>query len=364
MPDKKPIISIKIGQRFRKDLGDVQTLARSIEDTGLLHPVVITPAGELIAGSRRLAAAQLLGWTDILVNVVDLKEIVRGEHDENMIRKDFAPTEIAAIVRAVRPLLEAEAKERMLAGVPGEKVSQGKTREKVAKHTGLSFATVKKIEEVAEAAEREPEKYGALAVEMDRVGRVSGVHRKLVKAQQAEKITAEPPPLPKGPFRVIVVDPPWHYEEGGAERRGQMTYSGMTVEEICAMKVPALAGKDSILWLWTTISHLRRSFEVLDAWGFEYKTLLTWVKSKMGVGDWLRPKTEHCLMATRGKPTILLTNQTTVLEGPVREHSRKPDEFYAMVEKLCPGSKVDLFARQKREGWTVFGHETGKFGAK
>jgi hypothetical protein len=64
----------------------------------------------------------------------------------------------------------------------------------------------------------------------------------------------------------------------------------------------------------------------------------------MGTGDWLRGKTEHCILAVRGQPTVTLTNQTTLLDGPVREHSRKPEEFYALVEALCPGSKVELFA--------------------
>ena len=77
----------------------------------------------------------------------------------------------------------------------------------------------------------------------------------------------------------------------------------------------------------------------------------------MGTGDWLRGKTEHCLLCIKGKPTIRLTNQTTAIAGPLRKHSQKPDEFYAMVEAMCPGSKVEVFARQTREGWTAHGDE-------
>src|SRR5262245_65934682 len=98
---------------------------------------------------------------------------------------------------------------------------------------------------------------------------------------------------------------------------------------------------------------MRDAFRVLDAWGFVEKTIVTWVKDRMGTGDWLRGQTEHCILAVRGKPIVTLTNQTTVLHGPLREHSRKPDEFFALVEKLCPGTKLEMFCRRSREGWAA-----------
>ena len=73
----------------------------------------------------------------------------------------------------------------------------------------------------------------------------------------------------------------------------------------------------------------------------------------MGTGDWLRGQSEHCLLCVRGRPVVNLTNQTTIIHGAVRDHSRKPDEFYRMVEFLCPGAKVELFAREKRLGWQM-----------
>ena len=103
------------------------------------------------------------------------------------------------------------------------------------------------------------------------------------------------------------------------------------------------------------------SFELFKAWDFQYKTMLTWVKNRMGTGDWLRGKTEHCLLAVRGKPTMESTNQSTIFHGKAREHSRKPEEFYKIVEAICPGSKVELFARTQRQGWASHGAETDKF---
>jgi len=103
------------------------------------------------------------------------------------------------------------------------------------------------------------------------------------------------------------------------------------------------------------------AFEVIEAWGFEYKTLLTWVKDRMGTGEWLRGQTEHCLLAARGKPVFLHGQHSTVIQAVRREHSRKPEEFYALVEATSPGSKVELFAREQRNGWRAFGNETEKF---
>ena len=95
------------------------------------------------------------------------------------------------------------------------------------------------------------------------------------------------------------------------------------------------------------------AFDVVEAWGFEYRTLLTWVKDKMGRGEWLRGQTEHCMLAILGKPVFLIGNHTTALEAVRREHSRKPEEFYVLVENTSPGGKVELFCRERRQGWHV-----------
>ncbi len=96
-----PIDAIKIGSRFRQDLGDIAALARSIETIGLLHPIVITPSHELVCGERRIEAARQLGWQEIPAHIVDIVAIVLGEQAENEVRKDFTMSERVAIGRAV-----------------------------------------------------------------------------------------------------------------------------------------------------------------------------------------------------------------------------------------------------------------------
>ena len=241
----------------------------------------------------------------------------------------------------------------------------GKTRDKIGAALGISGRTVDKIAAVVAAAKAEPGKYGKLAVDMDRTGLVNGPFKRLKNMRQAEAIRAEPPPFPnKGPYRVIAADPPWPFEirDEDPSHRAIYPYPTMTIAAICAKgdEVRAIAHDDCILWLWTTCFHMREAFAVLDAWGFEHRTILTWVKPKFGYGDWLRNQTELRIMAIRGKPTVQLTNEFTVLAAPVGRHSEKPTAFYQMVERLCPAPRyAELFARRHRKGWDGHGDELG-----
>jgi ParB family chromosome partitioning protein len=185
---------IKVGQRHRKNMGDIEGLARSIADVGLLHPIVIRPDGTLIAGERRLAAYKLLRRTEIPVTIVDLDDIVRGELAENADRKDFLPSEIEAIRRALEPIEKAAAKERMSQGGKGGKVSQpsdepARARDKIGALAGVSGRTVEKIAAVVAAAEAEPEKFGHLVEEMDKTGKVDRAHKQLRKKGEGQRRT-------------------------------------------------------------------------------------------------------------------------------------------------------------------------------
>ena len=362
------IDQIQVGFRYRKDLGDLRSLADSIEEVGLLHPVVVTPEGRLIAGQRRLEACRLLDWTDVPVTVVDLYQAARGEAHENFVRKDLLPSEIVALKRAIEPLERREARQRQgyketalcpsATVAEGQRAYPGAARDKIARYLGVGKTTIDRAEAVVEAAEEDPEEYGYLVEQMDRSGKVAGAYRRLEVLKQARQLEASVPELPTGPFQVIVADPPWRYETGST-----LPYPTMDIEEIKAMPIKTIAADDATLWLWTTNAHLRIAFEVVEAWGFEYRTLLTWVKNQMGTGDWLRGQTEHCLLAVRGKPVFLHGNHSTALEAARREHSRKPEEFYALVEATCPGNRVELFSRQERQGWVAFGNQVALYSA-
>ena len=183
------IQDIAVNGRFRRDLGDLTSLTASIRDLGLLHPVVVTSHFRLIAGARRLEACRQLGWTDIPVHIVDLEDLLRAEYDENVVRKDFLPSEAVAIKKALEPLEHKRARERQamagrsygngkhsaLGSAKLAEATQGETRDKVAAHAGMGRTSLKKAEEIVAAATREPMKYQDLVSEMDRTGRVDGV---------------------------------------------------------------------------------------------------------------------------------------------------------------------------------------------
>jgi site-specific DNA-methyltransferase (adenine-specific) len=138
----------------------------------------------------------------------------------------------------------------------------------------------------------------------------------------------------------------------------------MSIEEIKAIPVQELAEDKCILFLWCTNSHLHEAFHVLEAWGFHYKTVMTWIKTTngdgvyLGVGNWLRNNTEQILVAVKGRPIVNLTNQTTAFTSTAEKgnHSKKPDTLYQTVESLCPQTnRLDMFARVKRDGWDAYG---------
>jgi N6-adenosine-specific RNA methylase IME4/ParB-like chromosome segregation protein Spo0J len=359
-----PIDEIVVGERCRKEMGDISALAKSIEEIGLLHPIVITPKRQLVVGARRLEAIRQLGWSEIPTRTIEsLDELWerRSESQENFCRKDFVPEEFVALGEILESLERQAAKKRQAR--PGKERSgklpereKGDAREIIGAAIGVSGKTYEKAKAVVAKARAKPKEFGDLLTEMNAKGNVSGAFRKLVIREKAQAIAKEPSPLPEGPFRVIVCDPPWHYEKraGDVTQRGAIPYPSMTIPQIRALPVESRAHDDAVLWLWATNAHLPEAFGIVEAWGFRYKTLLTWAKQKMGMGDWLRGQTEHCLMAVRGKPVVILTNQTTLLNAPTTKHSAKPAEFYELVERLCPGSKLEMFQRKPREGW--FGH--------
>lgn len=156
-------------------------------------------------------------------------------------------------------------------------------------------------------------------------------------------------------YSTVVVDPPWRYDNRGTRGAAENHYATMSLEELAALHIPA--ADDSHLYLWTTNGFLRPSFDLLDSWGFTYRTTLTWVKPQMGLGNYFRNNTEHCLFATRGKLPTNGKSITTGFESKRTQHSAKPDEFYYRVQIASPPPYLEMFARTRRLGWDVWGNE-------
>ena len=164
------------------------------------------------------------------------------------------------------------------------------------------------------------------------------------------------PGLPPGGFATILVDPPWPLQGG------EKHYRTMSLARIKALPVGRLAARDAHLWLWTTNALLPTAYEVAEAWGFTVRSPLTWVKFRLGLGGryQLRNATEQLLFCTRGRAPLGSRSQPTWFNAPVTEHSRKPAEQFAIIERVSPGPYLELFARRRPESnrpWAVWGDQ-------
>lgn len=361
------IESIKIGERHRKDYGDITTLAKSIDEIGLLHPVVVTPEGVLIAGARRLRACQMLGWTEIPATVVSLESIVRGEHDENALRKDFTPSEAVAIAEALEPMEREAAKERQRSHTESgyEKFTDpAPALDKVASVVGMSRPTLTKAREVIRAAEQDPERFGDLVEQMDETGKVDRAHQMYKRRTIADRMQAID--LPPKKYRILYADPPWKYNDSGAigetdnYGRAERHYPTMSITELCALSVKELADDNAVLFLWTTSPLLEECFAVIKAWGFQYKTSFVWDKVAHNFGHYNSVRHEFLLVCTRGSCTPdnpKLFDSVQSIEK-TRTHSEKPEEFRNIIDTLYPhGRRIELFARRPAPNWDIWGNE-------
>jgi N6-adenosine-specific RNA methylase IME4 len=173
-----------------------------------------------------------------------------------------------------------------------------------------------------------------------------------------------------GQFQTILADPPWQFSNRtgkmAPEHRRLMRYPTMPLDEIRELPVEQAAAEDAHLYLWVPNALLREGLDVMEAWGFTYKTNLVWFKTRKdngpdgrGVGFYFRNVTEVLLFGVRGRMRTLDAGRTQVnlIAARKREHSRKPDETYDVIEACSPGPYLELFARHPRDRWVQWGNE-------
>ena len=195
--------------------------------------------------------------------------------------------------------------------------------------------------------------------------------------------------LPRKHYGVIYADPPWRFatwnkavavkvrDSKQTRVSASVHYTTMPTIDICRLPVWELAADNCVLFMWTSWPMLKDALKVIEAWGFEYKTCgFDWAKANasqpdmfkeemkgaIGMGYWTRANTEPCLIATKGKPKRLNADVRMSIIEPRREHSRKPDRVHGDIERLVTGPYLELFGRQQRKGWTVWGNQSDKFG--
>lgn len=165
--------------------------------------------------------------------------------------------------------------------------------------------------------------------------------------------------LPKKKYQIIYADPPWRYDFSNTKNRKiENKYETMSLDEICCMDIPT--DKNCILYMWATAPKLLEALDVIDAWGFTYKTHAVWDKEIIGMGYWWRGQHELLLVATKGKmsPPIQSLRESSVYKERRTKHSKKPNHFRDFINEAYPDMlKIELFARKKVEGWDSWGNE-------
>ncbi len=182
-----------------------------------------------------------------------------------------------------------------------------------------------------------------------------------------------PLPVIEGGFRTVLADPPWRFlnrtGKVAPEHRRLDRYSTLDMSEIAALQVSEIVAPNAHLYLWVPNALLPDALKVMDAWGFRYVSNIVWAKRRKdgkpdgrGVGFYFRNVTELLLFGVRGSMRTLqpARSQVNIIETRKREHSRKPDEQYKLIEACSPGPYLELFARYPRKGWVVWGDESAE----
>lgn len=172
--------------------------------------------------------------------------------------------------------------------------------------------------------------------------------------------------FPQGKYDVIYADPAWSYRNkrtgGSMESGSDQKYNTMTLEEICALPVPDISAKDSVLFLWCTTPLKEYGLETMRAWGFKYKTTIYWRKiMSLGMGFWFRGQVEELLLGVRGKVKAFRLQEANFIQAKALRHSEKPEEFRQLIErataKMPSQKRLELFARKRADGWDSWGDE-------
>ena len=173
-------------------------------------------------------------------------------------------------------------------------------------------------------------------------------------------------PFPDKKYQIIYADPPWFESGGGVIKRGaDAHYPLMRTSDIASLPVKSIVDTNCHLYLWVTNNHLDDGLFVMGCWGFAYKTMITWMKNRQGLGQYFRGITEHCLFGVRGMLPYKIVDgkRQQGLTGFYAErtvHSRKPEEMRQMIDRVSyqPGyERIELFARQQTDGWDTWGNQ-------
>ena len=321
---------------------DLKNLEESILKERVLHPFIINPKKVILDGHHRLRICQRHSIPDVpfiersFPTPLAEKEFVVSF---NLDRRHLTSTQKIELAIELLKIEMVKTNQRRIAQLKQfreEKTvtltsaerdeEQGEAIEIVAKKVGLGKDTLKKGQQILEAAKTDKKFYEAWQDLSHGTGSITinSVYQELQAKEEAARVIANA--NVEGVFQVVVVDPP-----------------GFKLESLKRMSIP-FDEKGCVLWLWTPLTSFCDAFSLILHWGFQLQTILTWVKNKKRPGEWLFNQTEHCLLATKGTPRHSLTFQATVLIATSSPYNPKPDDFFFLASSLTPGArKLSVF---------------------
>jgi len=340
---------------------DYEALKRDIKKNGIKVELHILPPNNggkktVICGHQRLKIAKELKIKHLRCKTVyDLntpqmiKEYVILD---NLLRRQLTPEKQAFLQFELVQIKKKPQPRNRDTGIFEPLCNNGTTDvyQEVADLTNASRRTVARSVAFVKAVKERPEEYEGK--------KVSVVLRKEKKKKDEKRVQEESPKLKlNGIYKTIVIDPPWETKANIAGRSG-CDYAEMCIEDINTFfeeKVKEHIDDNAHIYLWTINNRLHDSFHLLEKWGFDYKTIVTWVKPSIGMGNYFRNNTEHILFAVKGKLGIKQNDIPTWFKADKSKHSVKPDKAYETIERASHPPYVDIFGRKKRDGWDILG---------
>jgi len=350
---KIKIKNIKIGKRVREDYGNINELLENIKQNELIVPIVIDNNKKLVDGERRIKVYKLL----------KKKEIEYTTYPEHNIE-----VEASANTGKHFTIIEAVSVWNAMERVGRNKLSDSDSyrMQRASKLTGYSHDSLSKAKYVLDNGNKEDK-------ESLKTGKpINKIYEQIKIREELEKIEKEKEEEEELEVEIIYADPPWRYNRNVGEGIASEEYKTMDLSDIknyLEIK-KIIPKKNSILFLWVTFPLLKEGLEVMENWGFEYKTCaFNWIKLNkngkpfFGIGHYTKSNSELCLLGTRGNGLRILDNTISQIVMSEKEnHSKKPDVIPKLIIRLVGDRKrkVELFARQKRKGWHVYGNEINK----
>lgn len=347
---------------------------------------------------RALAACRRVDEAKMIADKADALRVYARRARNRTAEIDCAQIRIVGLRRVGELLVEAKGAGQVREGRPGNGLKSGPFSRVTLKQAGIDknlSAAAQKLAAIPakqfetslrEWRARSERDGGRVIVGLAGDGAVLGKAQEIRAHQAAEKRskavearTANAVPggtvenlheLAASGFKagVILADPPWRFRtwaETNDAKSARAHYDLMDTDKICGLPIAACAADDCALFIWATWPTIFHTQQVIDAWGFRFSGLAwewfkenpTTGKAAFGLGYGTRKNLEPCLLAIRGKPTLISRSERDFLVAPRREHSKKPDEQYERIEAMYGGPNLELFGRRSRPGWMVWGNE-------